>query len=326
VILLGVQPENTEWGLSLSQSQRQWTNCPRGVGTSVRLARVFVVAELITGIDACFAMTTIVSCENVRSTTTFTQRSRLWAVTQRFASAQTRGSLIYENNVPPKLLIADSNVRRVHKDGLSKKSTTCLPARAPRNSAGCAFMTEASSSTYDLSGEDTGVQRVILEQEVPGSGTDVKPGDSTIKRLRRRSRSESPQVVVYALGGFASFVDGPHYERLAAAHVARYEGSRNRGHVVCFCRDVPALVQLCSEFGKEAVLDGAREAHCQKNEVAFKEELGVSDRFEPRRRPHSSGSQTCDVTGFAEKRCCGYAPVAHSAFFVRTFGAQLHWP
>ena len=74
-------------------------------------------------------MPSIVSCANVRSTITSTQRSRLCAMSLSVSRASSR-LCVWSTNiaVPPRLDIPASNVSRVRSEGFSKNITICLPA------------------------------------------------------------------------------------------------------------------------------------------------------------------------------------------------------
>ncbi len=120
-----------------------WQGCSRSL------------SALITGIDACSAMVVTVSCENVRSTMPSIQRSRLCATSLRLSRAPSRDCVwSTKNELPPRLLMPASKVRRVRSDGFSKNSTICLPERMPRKSAGRAFIAAASSSAQESSSDE----------------------------------------------------------------------------------------------------------------------------------------------------------------------------
>ena len=74
-------------------------------------------------------MPSMVSCANVRSTITSTQRSRLCAMSLNVSRASSRLCDWSTNMaVPPRLVMPASNVSRVRSDGFSKNITICLPA------------------------------------------------------------------------------------------------------------------------------------------------------------------------------------------------------
>jgi|SRR5271157_1692649 len=62
----------------------------------------------------------------------------------------------------------------------------------------------------------------------------------------KRTRGTRFQVCIGAGRGLAAFRDSPHDERLAAAHVAGSENTRNRRHVVLVGSDIATVVELNS--------------------------------------------------------------------------------
>ena len=57
----------------------------------------------------------------------------------------------------------------------------------------------------------------------------------------RRILIAALEVLIDRSGGLAALGDGPHHERLPAAHIARGKDSIDGGHVVGIGRDVAAL-------------------------------------------------------------------------------------
>src|SRR5579884_2758438 len=109
----------------------------------------------MTGMQVCRAISVMVLCEKVRSTTASTQRSTLRAISQT-GSRSPRSERVWsmKSEVPPRLAMPASKVRRVRRDAFSKNSTSCLPASAPRKSAGrCLMMCVSSKRDLVSSGE-----------------------------------------------------------------------------------------------------------------------------------------------------------------------------
>ena len=93
-------------------------------------------------------MPAIVSCENVRSTITSTQRSRLCAMSLSFSRASSR-LCDWSTNiaVPPRLVMPASKVSRVRSDGFSKNITICFPASDRWKTEGRDFISSARCNT-----------------------------------------------------------------------------------------------------------------------------------------------------------------------------------
>src|SRR5689334_22518327 len=128
---------------SVKKSAKAWQGC----STSL--------SALITGIQVCRAISTMVLCSKVRSTTASTQRSTLRAMSHTGSRSPSRERVwSMKSDVPPRLAIPASNVRRVRREAFSKNKTSCLPASAPRKSAGrCLMMCVSSNIDFVSSGE-----------------------------------------------------------------------------------------------------------------------------------------------------------------------------
>src|SRR5579864_2521214 len=128
---------------SVKKSAKAWQGCSRSL------------SALITGMQVCRAISTMVLCSKVRSTTASTQRSTLRAMSQT-GSRSPRSERVWSMNkdVPPRLAMPASKVRRVRNEAFSKNNTSCLPASAPRKSAGrCLMMCVSSNIDFVSSGE-----------------------------------------------------------------------------------------------------------------------------------------------------------------------------
>src|SRR5215831_3189683 len=117
----------------------------------------------------------MVSCENVRSTITSTQRSRLCAISLKLSRASNR-LFDWSTNivVPPSPAMPASNVSRVLSDGFSKNMTICLPASDRENTEGRDFISSARCSTASTPcGPRSRVETKSGHQKIPGnvSGT-----------------------------------------------------------------------------------------------------------------------------------------------------------
>src|SRR4051794_25340344 len=91
------------------------------------------------------------------------------------------------------------------------------------------------------------------------------------------------QVAIDSGSRFAPFGDRPDDQRLAAAHVARREDSRDARHVIRIRMDVPAEIELHAELLDESMLYGSREAHRKQHQIAIEREFGSRDGLELRR-------------------------------------------
>src|SRR5579859_2350756 len=127
----------------VKKSAKAWQGCSRSL------------SALITGMQVCRAISTMVLCSKVRSTTASTQRSTLRAMSHTGSRSPSRERVWSINReVPPRLAIPASNVRRVRREAFSKNNTSCLPASAPRKSAGrCLMMCVSSNMDFVSSGE-----------------------------------------------------------------------------------------------------------------------------------------------------------------------------
>src|SRR6188768_2608867 len=78
----------------------------------------------------------------------------------------------------------------------------------------------------------------------------------------------------------AAFADGPHHERLAAAHVAGGKHLRPRGAVVeLVSLHVAALIEVELQVLNHALLHRMQEAHGEQNEIRRDAELAPRDRL-----------------------------------------------
>src|ERR1035438_7979210 len=130
-----------------------------------------------------------------------------------------------------------------------------------------------------------------------------------------------PQIPIDPFRRLAPFGDGPHYQRLAAAHVAGREDARHARHVIPIRRHIAAPIQRHAELLDHAVLHRPREAHGEQHQIGLQGEFRSRQRFKLRR--HAHGVQLLHVALFvAGKLHRVDAPIARAAFFVRAFDAR----
>src|ERR1022692_4310643 len=154
----------------------------------------------------------------------------------------------------------------------------------------------------------------------PTSRSSSKPNRNTPGYFK--SPSEIP---IDSFRRLAPLGDGPHHQRLPAAHVAGREDARHTRHVIPIGRHIAAPIQRHAYLLDHAVLHRAGEAHGEQHQIGLQGEFRPRQRFKLRR--HAHGVQLLHVALFVAVELHRVAaPTAHAAFFVRAFDAQLHRP
>ena len=82
-----------------------------------------------------------------------------------------------------------------------------------------------------------------------------------------REAGTSHEVFVHSNSGFAAFGNGPHDERLAAAHVSRGEDAGDRAHVVRAGGDVAARVKIHAKLLDHSLFYRTEKTEREKHEI-----------------------------------------------------------
>ena len=132
------------------------------------------------------------------------------------------------------------------------------------------------------------------------------------------------QVFVDGVGRFAAFGDRPDHQRLSAPHVARGKNARHRGMWFSSVATLPRWSSFTPSCSIMPLRTGPRKPMASSTRSASRVNSvpGIGSKFGVDAR-RVQLLHVALVAGELERRD---APVAHAAFFVRAFDAQLHRP
>src|SRR5262249_21722221 len=155
----------------------------------------------------------------------------------------------------------------------------------------------------------------------------LSPGK--VARVHAGQVRHAHQKLVDGAGRLAALVNGPHHQRLAAAHVPRGEYAPHAGHVLLVALDVAARVELQAKLFDRAFAPRPQKAHRQKHQLCRPYLFTAGDFaragaallvLDPL---HAHGAQPAHVAGVVAEEFLGLdGKLALAAFLVRGAGAQ----